>query len=631
MEPRDVVNGRFEIDRVAGRGGMGTVFRATDRQTGAAVAVKVILGRGPELAERFTREAAVLADLQHPGIVRFVASGSTPAGEAYLVMEWMEGESLSERLSRGTLSIAETVALGRRVATALAHAHARGVVHRDIKPSNLFLEGGDLARVKILDFGIARITETGQGLTRTGQALGSPGYTSPEQARGEKSLDARADVFSLACVLFACLTGEPPFTGPPLQVLMKVVMDPAPLASARRQDVPPALEDLLQRMLAKQPAARPADAAAVAAALGVLAPRPSLPPHPSIAPGTPPRQSVPPRSTAMPAVSEPVTGTGPTFNITGPVVRPDVVTSPPTPPPTSTPASMRTPPPASAPVSRSTAPAPPAPASARAPLPPSVPVTNQGPPSTLVRMSALPPTAVSAPVMTPLPAPAPAPAVTPPRAATKRPLVLAALGGALVTIGLLVAAVFFFFELSATDEHGAFRLPAFAMRPCTGMAHCTPYNPPDPAHVDPVDVYSPALALAQTMDKGAAFCEMALVGAVDGTVASNTDVHAAGQSLVQLRYAPGKGARGVFVTMMRGQLFATEGTSCSHAVPVPACTPKAAAHAAVASGVPRGTSATMLYHDPGTGPVWEFVATGHVDHTRRIDGRTCAVVYRPSR
>ncbi len=101
MQPRDVVNGRFEIDRLAGHGGMGSVYRAVDRQTGAPVAVKVILGRGQELAERFGREAAVLAELQHPGIVRFVASGTTPAGEAYLVMEWIEGESLGDRLARG--------------------------------------------------------------------------------------------------------------------------------------------------------------------------------------------------------------------------------------------------------------------------------------------------------------------------------------------------------------------------------------------------------------------------------------------------------------------------------------------------------------------------------------------------
>src|SRR5690348_4745047 len=141
MQPRDVVNGRFEIDRRAGHGGMGTVFRAKDRQTGATVAVKVILGHGPELAERFMREAAVLAELRHPGIVRFVASGETPDGEPYLVMEWLDGEGLDDRLARGPLSVSETIELGRRVAAALAVAHARGVVHRDLKPSNLFLVG----------------------------------------------------------------------------------------------------------------------------------------------------------------------------------------------------------------------------------------------------------------------------------------------------------------------------------------------------------------------------------------------------------------------------------------------------------------------------------------------------------
>src|SRR5580658_5759950 len=156
MGQRDVYNGRFEIERLAGAGGMGTVYRAIDRQTGGPVALKVInAGQSPEVAERFQRETALLAELRHPGIVRFVASGVTPDGQAYLVMEWLEGESLVGRLARGTLSVPEVIALGRRVAEALSVAHVRGVVHRDLKPANLFLPEGDLARVVILDFGIA--------------------------------------------------------------------------------------------------------------------------------------------------------------------------------------------------------------------------------------------------------------------------------------------------------------------------------------------------------------------------------------------------------------------------------------------------------------------------------------------
>ncbi len=214
MRERQIVNGRFEIKRRAGSGGMGTVFRAMDRQTGMPVAFKVInAGHSPELAERFQREAALLAELHHPGIVRFVASGATPDGQAYLVMDWLEGEGLADRLARGTLSVAETIELGRRVTSALSVAHARGIIHRDLKPGNLFLPGGNLARIVVLDFGIARAVESGQSLTSTGATLGSPGYLSPEQARGDKNLDTRADVFSLGCVLFRCLTGRAPFTG----------------------------------------------------------------------------------------------------------------------------------------------------------------------------------------------------------------------------------------------------------------------------------------------------------------------------------------------------------------------------------------------------------------------------------
>ena len=270
MIPGTVVAGRFQIERVAGSGGMGTVYRALDRATGRAVALKVLIGQSEEHAARFLREAAVLAELRHPGIVGFIASGTTPDGEPYLVMDWLDGESLSERLKRGPLSVPETVALGRRVADALGFAHARGVIHRDLKPGNLFLPGRDIARPLVLDFGIARVTQPGHTITRTGVALGSPGYMAPEQARGERHLDGRADLFSLGCLLFRCLAGEPPFTGEPLAAMLKAVMDPAPRVSSYRPDIPPALEDLIQALLAKPPDARPRDAAAVEAALGAI-------------------------------------------------------------------------------------------------------------------------------------------------------------------------------------------------------------------------------------------------------------------------------------------------------------------------------------------------------------------------
>src|SRR5262249_49662727 len=151
-------------------------------------------------------------ELRHAGIVRYVAHGETPDGELFLAMEWLEGEDLASRLRRMPLTTDETVALGKRVAEALAIAHARGVVHRDLKPSNLFLVDNDVERVTILDFGIARLCDAAR-VTQTGAVLGTPGYMAPEQARGNDEIDPRADVFALGCVLFECLTGSPAFPG----------------------------------------------------------------------------------------------------------------------------------------------------------------------------------------------------------------------------------------------------------------------------------------------------------------------------------------------------------------------------------------------------------------------------------
>src|SRR5262249_26474987 len=141
----------------AGSGGMGTVYRALDRHSGAAVAVKVLRAQGEVDVERFLREASVLAELEHPGIVRYVAHRAPRSGAAYLAMEWLEGETLADRLTHKRLTIGEAAIVALRVAEALAVAHRRGVVHRDIKPSNLFLPGGELTKVKLVDFGIARV------------------------------------------------------------------------------------------------------------------------------------------------------------------------------------------------------------------------------------------------------------------------------------------------------------------------------------------------------------------------------------------------------------------------------------------------------------------------------------------
>src|SRR4051812_9777208 len=208
MEPGILVGGRFEIERRAGAGGMGVVYRARDRQ-GGLVALKVLRDPSPIAIERFAREASILADLEHPGIVRYVAQGTTPEGEIYIAMEWLDGEDLHHFLWRQGVGIAESVDVARRIAEALTTAHARGIVHRDIKPSNVFVVGGDLGHLKVLDFGVARLRESDRRATATGATLGTPGYMAPEQVRGERDVDTRADVFSLGCVLFECLTGRP--------------------------------------------------------------------------------------------------------------------------------------------------------------------------------------------------------------------------------------------------------------------------------------------------------------------------------------------------------------------------------------------------------------------------------------
>ncbi|MEQ8274137.1 MAG: protein kinase [Deltaproteobacteria bacterium] len=261
MQPGDIIVRRFRIERRIGSGGMGTVYRGRDLESGAPVAVKRLDIRGKHDQERFLREASVLADLDHPGIVRYVAHGLTEEKEHYLAMEWVDGVTLFERLAEGPLSVVGAVKLGARIADALSIAHRHGIVHRDIKPPNLLLPGGDLASVKLLDFGVARITgaSTGPSMTRTGALIGTPGYMAPEQARGEKGLDHRADIFSLGSVLYEALTGRPPFSGTNVMaVLAKILLEEAVPIRDARPDVPHVLELLITRMLAKDPEQRPA-------------------------------------------------------------------------------------------------------------------------------------------------------------------------------------------------------------------------------------------------------------------------------------------------------------------------------------------------------------------------------------
>ena len=267
MERGQPFAGRFKIERLAGAGGMGVVYRAIDEHAQTRVALKVMFEGRFSDAERFHREVALLRELRHPAIPRYVAHGTAPLG-TYLAMEWIEGTTLAERLEEGALDVGASLRLTHGVASALAVAHRQGVVHRDIKPRNLMLEHGEVESIKVLDFGVARYRLDAATLTRPGVLLGTPGYMAPEQARGEADVDARADVFSLGCVFFECLTGRSAFSaGDLVALLAKLVVEDPPPPSAVNHAVPPAVDELVLRMLAKQKAARPADGDAVVAAI----------------------------------------------------------------------------------------------------------------------------------------------------------------------------------------------------------------------------------------------------------------------------------------------------------------------------------------------------------------------------
>jgi serine/threonine protein kinase len=267
---------RFDIEAIAGEGGMGTVYRAADRATGRPVAVKVLSTSESDDRSRFEHEAQVVGELDHPNLVRYVAHGFT-GGRAYLVLEWLEGEDLEARLARDPLSARDALRLGAILARALGFAHARGVVHRDVKPANVFLVGGRIESAKILDFGIALSMDTPHKRTRTGTSVGTPAYMAPEQARGERTLDARADVFSLGCVLFECLAGRPPFVAANVMaILAKVLFEDAPRLSEIRLDIPPELDHLIACMMSKSPSARPGDCQEIARALEAIEPASSV-------------------------------------------------------------------------------------------------------------------------------------------------------------------------------------------------------------------------------------------------------------------------------------------------------------------------------------------------------------------
>ncbi len=266
---RTSISTQYDVERELGRGGMATVYLARDVRHDRRVAIKVLR---PELAavlgtQRFLQEIRVAAQLTHPHIVALYDSGEAD-GILYYVMPNLEGETLRARIERERqLAVHHAVEIVRRVASALDYAHRRGVVHRDIKPENILLHDD---QPMVLDFGIAlALTQAGgDRLTEPGLSVGTPAYMSPEQAVGDRDVDARSDVYSLGCVAYEMLSGEPPFTAANVQALIaKIVMDPPSRLARLRPDVPEHIDQAVHRAIAKAPADRFASAAEFAAAL----------------------------------------------------------------------------------------------------------------------------------------------------------------------------------------------------------------------------------------------------------------------------------------------------------------------------------------------------------------------------
>ncbi|HEX7837253.1 MAG TPA: serine/threonine-protein kinase [Kofleriaceae bacterium] len=277
--------GRYRLRALLGRGGTGEVYEAEDTRTGAALAIKKLVPGAEDAArraERFRREAQAAGLLRHPNIVE-VLDFVSEQDSLYLVMELVRGRSVGALIDSGELTARRTLVIAGQVLEALAHAHARGMIHRDIKPDNLMLvpagePGPEYERVKLLDFGLVKWIGDpadglgGEQLTQTGAVFGTPAYMAPEQALN-RPLDERIDLYALGVVVFEMLTGRPPFRSPdPMTLLRMQASAPPPALSAIALGQPwctPALELLVTRALAKQPAARFASALEMMSALEV--------------------------------------------------------------------------------------------------------------------------------------------------------------------------------------------------------------------------------------------------------------------------------------------------------------------------------------------------------------------------
>lgn len=272
--------GAYRILQRIGAGGMGEVWLAEHAMLGRRAAVKVLLpefSMKQEIVTRFFNEARAATAIADPGIVQIFDFGHHVDGTAYIVMELLDGEPLDKRLARnGALPVTDALRIMRMVASSLGAAHARGIVHRDLKPENIFLvrdpevPGGE--RAKILDFGIAKLASAdGGSKTQTSAVMGTPTYMSPEQCRGAGHVDQRSDVYALGCMLFALLVGRPPFDAEGIgEIIAMHLREPPPMPSQLRPGIPPEVDQLVLRCLAKDPNQRFASGGDLAIALGAL-------------------------------------------------------------------------------------------------------------------------------------------------------------------------------------------------------------------------------------------------------------------------------------------------------------------------------------------------------------------------
>ena len=281
----DLIAGKFRVDRILGVGGMGVVVAARHLRLEELVAIKLLLPEAlidADAVRRFEREARAAVKIKSEHVTRILDVGTLESGAPFIVMEYLEGEDLAERIARtGPLAADEAIVLLLQACEAIAEAHALGIVHRDLKPANLFCVRGADGRpsLKVLDFGISKFTSvggpsSGLGMTKTRAVMGSPYYMSPEQMESPRSVDARTDIWSLGIVLYQLLTAEVPFSGETLpQVCVNVATRPAPLLRRSRPDMPNGLEAIILRCLEKEPSKRFPTVAALATALARFGPR----------------------------------------------------------------------------------------------------------------------------------------------------------------------------------------------------------------------------------------------------------------------------------------------------------------------------------------------------------------------